>query len=499
MLRLNIYSLPVLAVGFATAFLGFYVYSAERASRVGARYLLFALSVALYVVGAGVSYAATESSLSLAWDRVAHIGVSFIPATLLWATTGILGSSRSARPAGNVVLVLSTLSALLVLFTDLFIAGNSRLFWAYYPRYGIAGYFFLGYFAVVMAAVLVRYTKEIRQTGDEILRRRLKLTRLAISIGLLGAIDFLPAIGLHVYAFGYIPIFVFVAVMAGAIVRYRLVDITPEIAASSILQTMDSAVVVVDPSGVVRLSNSAAREILGLPESEVVDKSVSAVLPQLEDASPGRPVERDWISPDGRARTVSIAVSPLRHSSGRLLGTIYVAHDISERKRVEEELQRLALHDVLTGLPNRALFFDRVSLLIARAERLGQRVAILFVDLDGFKGINDTRGHEAGDAVLRTTATRMVSAVRASDTVARIGGDEFVIICPDVRDTGDTDRIIGKIHRALEAPVRIDGQAVTVGATVGVAHYPEDGLLPETLLSVADREMYAQKGKRAPR
>ena len=360
-LRLNIYSLPVLVVGIATALLGFYVYSAERASRVGARYLLFALSVALYVLGAGASYATTVSSVSLAWDRIAHIGVAFIPATILWATTGILGSSPSARPGSLVALILSTLSAVLVLATDFFIAGNTRLFWAYYPRYGIAGYLFLVYFALVMTAVLIRYTREIRRTEDEILRRRLKLTRLAISVGLLGAIDFLPALGFHVYAFGYIPIFVFVAIMATAIVRYRLVDITPELAASTILQTMDSAVVVVDPAGVVRLSNAAARDILGLPESEVVDQSVSAVLPRIEDAAPGRSVEREWISPDGMARTVSIAVSPLRHSSGRLLGTIYVAHDISERKRVEEELQRLALHDVLTGLPNRALFFDRVS------------------------------------------------------------------------------------------------------------------------------------------
>jgi diguanylate cyclase (GGDEF)-like protein/PAS domain S-box-containing protein len=493
------YSLPVIAVGVATALLGFYVYSAERASRIGGRYLLFSLSVALYLVGAGVSYAATVSALSLTWDRIAHIGVSFIPATLLWATTGILGRSRGDRVGNAVALVLSLLSALLVLTSDLFITGNERLFWAYYPQYGVAGYLFVLYFAVVMTVVLFRYTTHIRRTEDELLRRRLNLTRLAIGIGLLGGIDFLPALGLRIYAFGYIPIFIFLSVMAGAIVRYRLVDITPELAAPTILQTMDSAVVVVDPAGVVRHCNSAARDILGLSESEVLDPSVSAALPSLEDAALGRPVEREWISPDGRARTLSIAVSSLRHSSGRLLGTIYVAHDISERKRIEEELQRLALHDVLTGLPNRALFFDRVSLLISRAERLSQRLALLFVDLDGFKGINDTRGHEVGDAVLRTAATRMLSAVRSSDTVARIGGDEFVIICPDVSDPADTERVVRKVYEALETPIRIAGDTVSVGATVGVAHYPEDGVLPETLLSVADREMYARKNNRAPR
>jgi two-component system cell cycle response regulator len=157
------------------------------------------------------------------------------------------------------------------------------------------------------------------------------------------------------------------------------------------------------------------------------------------------------------------------------------------------QMQSLALHDGLTGLPNRRLFVDRLSLAIIHAHRYKRLMAVMYLDLDGLKNINDTLGHDAGDALLRMVAARLVAAVRQEDTVARLGGDEFVIALWELSHAEDVTNLVSKVMLAVSQPCSIQGSSVTVTASVGIGIYPMHGQDVETLMKNADLAMYEAK------
>jgi diguanylate cyclase (GGDEF)-like protein len=156
-------------------------------------------------------------------------------------------------------------------------------------------------------------------------------------------------------------------------------------------------------------------------------------------------------------------------------------------------LESMALHDALTGLPNRRLLFDRLALAIAHARRNKSTMAVMYLDLDGFKQINDTLGHDAGDALLRMVADRLVAAVRQEDTVARLGGDEFMIALWELNHADDVAKLVSKVIEAVSQPYRIQGRDVRMTASVGVGIYPMHGEEVETLMKSADLAMYEAK------
>jgi len=167
-----------------------------------------------------------------------------------------------------------------------------------------------------------------------------------------------------------------------------------------------------------------------------------------------------------------------------------------ERKRLHDDLLRHACHDELTGLPNRYLFFDRIGTALARARRTGARMGLLYVDVDDFKQVNDVHGHAAGDELLRGVAARLANCARDSDTVARIGGDEFVLILEDLNTADDADRIAQQIGAAMEIPMQMDSAELRVRTSIGCAVFPDHGQGIEELLKHADIDMYRQKKAR---
>jgi diguanylate cyclase (GGDEF)-like protein len=170
-----------------------------------------------------------------------------------------------------------------------------------------------------------------------------------------------------------------------------------------------------------------------------------------------------------------------------------IAWDIRELKQVEQRLRYQATHDSLTGLPNRALLMDRLNQAIHAAERNNTSVGVLFVDLDGFKEVNDTCGHEAANLLLRALAQRLQQGVRAQDTVARYGGDEFVLVVSDLTLVSDMNRVLQQVREALAEPFQLGKELRRLGASIGMTLYPVDGRDPETLLQGADMRMYEQK------
>ncbi|WP_431266292.1 CHASE domain-containing protein [Roseateles chitinivorans] len=174
--------------------------------------------------------------------------------------------------------------------------------------------------------------------------------------------------------------------------------------------------------------------------------------------------------------------------------TLWMMVDITQSKAYEARVERAAFHDALTGLPNRVLLADRLRQAIASAQRLKQAVAVAYLDLDGFKAVNDTHGHDAGDEVLKAVSQRLAAGIRATDTAARLGGDEFVVLLTPLPSPSDSRPVCERLLRAILAPVPLSsGAVVQVGASFGVAHYPLDGVDAEVLMSRADQTMFESK------
>jgi diguanylate cyclase (GGDEF)-like protein/PAS domain S-box-containing protein len=200
---------------------------------------------------------------------------------------------------------------------------------------------------------------------------------------------------------------------------------------------------------------------------------------------------------DGEERWLSFSAGAI--DFGGAPAALGAAFDVTEKKRAEEQVRALAYHDALTGLPNRLLFNDRLALAVAQARRKGERLAVLFLDIDGFKAVNDSLGHNLGDLLLQGAAHRIQAALRAVDSVARLGGDEFILLLPGIRRVEEGARVAEKVLESLRAPIAVEGHELFVTASMGISVYPEDGEDVETLVKNADTAMYRAKEQRHDR
>jgi diguanylate cyclase (GGDEF)-like protein/PAS domain S-box-containing protein len=202
------------------------------------------------------------------------------------------------------------------------------------------------------------------------------------------------------------------------------------------------------------------------------------------------------VSPPGHeTRYVQMRVYVVRDGAGRYMRRAGVIQDITERKAQEARIEHLAYHDSLTGLPNRAMLMDRLGQALSQAQRLDQQVAVLFIDLDRFKLVNDSLGHAVGDQLLQEIARRLRATLRDNDTVARVGGDEFQVVACNVAGATDAARIAEKLMRVLGEPFVLEGQELHVSASLGVSLFPRDGATGELLLKYADTALYEAKGE----
>jgi diguanylate cyclase (GGDEF)-like protein len=196
---------------------------------------------------------------------------------------------------------------------------------------------------------------------------------------------------------------------------------------------------------------------------------------------------------DGKALSLWLTATCVPDIHGKLSHYIRVFTDISLLKETQHKLERLASFDTLTGLPNRRLFQDRLEQALLGAERHRTTMGLMFVDLDGFKEVNDTLGHDVGDLLLREAALRLEQCVRANDTVGRFGGDEFAVILQDTSLPMDAEVIGNRIVMALAEPFDLDGHRLRISASLGIARYPTDGTDATALLKSADVAMYTAK------
>ncbi len=291
-----------------------------------------------------------------------------------------------------------------------------------------------------------------------------------------------------------------------SIVRFKMMAMTPSFVAENLFQTIIDSVILTDPEGLIVNVNPETQTLLGYSREEMIGKHLESIfyteehsqrsaIANLLNACPVRSVETSVPSKSGDRIPIMLSVSECRDDFGTRIGYVLASKDITEYKHAKERIQYLATHDSLTGLPNRLLFTQLLSHSVQSAKRNNRQAAVFFVDLDRFKIINDTKGHDAGDKLLQEIAKRYKQVLRAADVVSRQGGDEFVILVEDFHKRGDLEHIAQNILSCTYKPVVLMGDEYRVTASIGISLYPKDGSDEQTLMKNADTAMYYAKGK----
>lgn len=237
-----------------------------------------------------------------------------------------------------------------------------------------------------------------------------------------------------------------------------------------------------------RLIGLPWRQVIGMSIAELFDEAADGVVQTLKQALAAKGSVTHELHWQRLNKLVHLSVIATAEQQVAVL-----CEDVTDRRKDEQRVQQMAYYDPLTGLPNRSLLYDRVQQAMARANRTTTKLGFLFIDLDRFKPINDTLGHEAGDRLLEQIATRLKSGTRAADTVARFSGDEFVMVVGDLQEAHHADLVADGILERLAQPYQIGGQQLNCACSIGIAIYPDEGVDADTLINHADLAMYAAK------
>ena len=502
--------LNLLAAGIHLS-LGVAVLRIDRRSAAHRLLFLICLSFGWWGLCYAFMHAAPTADVYWTWYRVSTPAWVLCPALILHLLLA-LDDTRPTRWR-TVRDVLVYLPALLFLIRSvsgpLFAAAVSRGSFGWVERPGDGAWplafvaYFVGYLLLGMWRTLLRRRHtELASTRQQALDL---LLASALSLALITTTEVvLPWLGHPLPVLTPVIGVLWVGGIWYGIARHGLMRLSLASAADAILATMSDAVVLVAPDGKIVRTNRATQDMLGWDESELAGRPWSSLLAEQRAsdetklqrflaAGPVPHFETVGRRKSGESIPLFLSAGTIHDRYGIRRGEVLVLRDASDLRRTEERLHHLAHHDALTGLPNRLLFRDRLEHSLHRARRLGEPLGVMVIDLDRFKEVNDTLGHEAGDTVLKVVAQRLAACIRRSDTVARLGGDEFAVSLPDLKKPDDVRVVAERILGSLARPVDLLDRPQPIPASIGISLRPEHGDDADTLLRHADTAMYRAK------
>ncbi|HXI12397.1 MAG TPA: EAL domain-containing protein [Thermoanaerobaculia bacterium] len=486
--------LPTFVTALGIFFLGLLVEVRERGTFVSRIFLILTSTVTVWLLAFSMMYSTHSAAKAFFWAKAAYLGIPFIASAVYTFGLVLLGKWDQKRTWIFVNWAIAAVFSTLLVGTNLLISGLKTYWWGPYPQFTLWVLPFLGFFCLTLLATMRHYWLAYRMEPRDKARRRIRAFMFAFAAGYLGLVDYLASFGMAVYPFGYLAILGFILLAARAIRRYQLVTLTPEFAASKILEAMQGFVLVTDLDGKIRVSNSAVCGLLGYSESALKGVSILDILRSrgeqgisLSELTPLALSTKELfiVGEGGRAVPVSVSASTVRDKNGVEEGTVYIALDLTDLLEAQERVAFQTYHDTLTSLPNRRSLRERIQMSIAHAERHSASFALLLLDLDRLNAINETLGHQIGDEVMTTMSSRVWESTRAEDFVARLDGDEFVVLLHELGGEHEPARVAQRMLDAISKPMLLAGEDHTVTASVGIALFPADGKDLDGLLQSA--------------
>lgn len=466
-------------------------------------------------------YQAPTAEQALFWHKVSALG---------WIPVGVLGAHFFLQLTGTVRhwriahYALFYAPALILLVHSLFAPGETAVVkdlvpslsgwgWTYIPN--LASPWFWLYILYISAyygvALSLTYAWAKRSNRLRFMKQAKSIIALDVVAIVLG---FCVELLLPAITPALPPIFNLLSIVWGVgllyiIKTYKLMSVFEAAIPDLILATVMDPIILLDKDGLIQKCNQATLELLRYPEHQILHKPFVDFLAAkkyneqrlalLWQKKALRDIEIDLIDAEGRVIYGLAALAVAESRLDGIVGIVINLHDMTRYKKKSDALKKMANYDKLTNLPNRRLLLSKVGVFLAEYKRSGTRFDLAFIDLDGFKPVNDTYGHETGDLLLVEVAKILSGAVREQDFIARIGGDEFVIIFASIKASSELSSFIQRIKQRFAAPIDIQGRLCRIGVSVGISRCPEDGVSLKALMQAADRRMYGEKfSRRSP-
>jgi diguanylate cyclase (GGDEF)-like protein/PAS domain S-box-containing protein len=497
------YIIPTAIAALVSIVLVGYVWRYRQNAAAG-QFMRMLLALAAWSTAASFENLVYDLDSKIFWAKAAYLGVPFLPVLWLFFILDYResGSGRD-NPSRRLLLVVPALSTILAWTND-----YHQLIWTDMSLVTIKGsrvmiYEFGPYFWIAVAAyswslVLIATVVLLRRllAGPSIYRAQAGILLAAALLPLLASMVYLSGLGPTGLDLTPLSFSLTTVLVAWALFSYRLIDFGP-VAFEAVFNALDDAIIVVDNQGRVTEINPRALRASSRSRSEVVGEMVEVVFSRYPDLVERFGSSRDvhtevTVDESGRARRLEIRIFPLEDDKGRTTGRIVISRDVTERSVYQSRIEQMAFRDFLTGLPNRRALSDLANKALALARRRKWSVAVLFLDLDNFKSVNDDLGHAAGDLLLQLVASRLQGTVRSEDTLVRLGGDEFALLSQD-SSAKSAGKAASRMLEALKDPFEIRETFVTVEASIGVALSPDAGASVEELIAQADVAMYQAK------
>ncbi|MHB9132754.1 MAG: putative bifunctional diguanylate cyclase/phosphodiesterase [Armatimonadota bacterium] len=478
----------------------------QRPAAGAGTFALLMVATAQWSLTYALSLGSDTFSHALFWDRCEYLGIVTIPFAWLLFTLCYTGRSHWLTRRNIGLLLIIPVITLGLVFTD----DVHHLIYHSVSLMNLGSLHTLDISLGAAFVVHAAYSYLLLLIGTVILFQAYlsapALYRSQVAAMLIGALvpwiaNIADIFDLHLYGSLDMTPFAFTLTgitVAWALFHFKFLDITP-ISGSAVITGLSDGVVVLDRLNRVIDMNPAAQRVIGCSLAEAMGQPVetvfsrwSDILAFYRDATETR--DEVTIETDGQLAHYELRITPLFDQHHDVIGRLVVTHDITERKRAEEHLNFLAYYDDLTGLPNRFLFTDRLQNILARTHRRYSLIAVMFIDLDRFKEVNDSLGHNIGDKLLCEVARRLTECVREGDTVARMGGDEFVLILTDLKDAGhDAETTALRVLASFDEPFLIEDYVIDTTPSIGITVAPDDGSSVDSLMKNADLAMYRAK------
>lgn len=517
-------------------FMGIYSYKRDDKSKVNLNFFILCISASLWAIGYAFMLISPNIEIANIWRIISAVGGMFFSGIWLFFAFSLKDTNHKNSSSKIQSLVYIIIIIFLIFLINILLDEPSKVISR--EAYGFVDNYFtttIGlvcsiYVAVLVIAGFVIIYFQMRNSPKNRVRKQMKTilitSLISISLGILTDLIF-PILGIAVFPSGIISVSIAMGGMWYAINKHKMMSISYELISKYLFEAVNEPIFVLGEDFLVKNCNEASLNITGYNYKDLKQNSLDAIINfrnfnfnTIMQAGKVINIEVDLHRENKEALVCELSATVIYDEYKDILGIVTLLHDVSERKNIaeiqqkytsileesnfkleneitvrllaEDQIRHFVYHDALTELSNRKKMLEYINILLDNKD---EKFAVLFIDLDKFKSANDNYGHQAGDEVLKTVAVRLKSIIRSTDTISRIGGDEFIIILRDLKASANAEKIALAVGEKLSTAFTYKENQLLIGASIGISIFPEHGIDADTLIKNADLAMYEVKRK----